>query len=330
LDFGDGSVPATGTVGTWRDVPHRYQMVGTYTVSVSGHDSDGDSASRSIQVDIVLPPTVTGSVNGIPVASNDSNVTVDPNSVPAAATNQSWGVRPNYPGMWSTSFDVPVHLSLDVSGVPDGSDIRFYYAMLFGGCPPSGCGNDPGSISAYACGVGSDLIGTLCTDGSNGPQTVSAQGTFSRIGLPGDVANPSVLELWLQTPTGDTLLTPAAGSGVAVFLPPTCGGSAPLTCPSSATRAGSLPASLATSMPASFSRVKTVTYYWRQLFQASDTFLVKRRGRVVHRTSVSGKPSILHAHKWSCPREGTFSLQVIGRSSNGIVRKMRKRAVHCP
>jgi hypothetical protein len=347
LDWGDGSTPTNGTVTTSRDVYHMYQAPGTFTVAAAESDSDGDLGSASIQLDVVPPPTVTAEVNGTPVFSNDPNVTVDPAAAPAGAANQLWGVRPSYPGQWSTSFDVPVELTLITTGIPDSDFLRMFYGMRFGGCSTLGCSSDGGhDASAYACGVGSSEIGILCADGTSGPQTVSMQNTFSRIGLPGDEAVPSDLGVYLFTPSGDVLLNPLLppsnpspfappsmrGSAVAVFLPPTCGGGTPLTCPTVSTKTLVLAESsvLARGFSLTTSSSKSVTYYWRQLFHGHDVFVVRRAGRVRSRTIVSGKPYTLHAHRWACPRTGKFTLQVTGRSNNGITRKMRKRTVRCP
>ena len=189
-------------------------------------------------------------------------------------------------------------------------------------------------MNTYACGVGSPLEGAFCT-GSSGAQTVSTQNTFIRLGLPGDTVPLAILIVELGTPSSDVQLNPgfAPGwadlgtpSGEAVFLPPSCGGGEPLTCPSTlAAVTTRIRRALLTN-----TATKSVTYYWRQEFVGHNVFRVMRKGRVVSHTKVSGTPTVLHAHRWFCPRTGKFVLQVRGRTNNGVWRGMRKRVVLCP
>lgn len=54
VDFGDGSSTSLGTISSATTVPHAYQSSGTYSVRVTGIDSNGESVSGGTSV-IVLP-----------------------------------------------------------------------------------------------------------------------------------------------------------------------------------------------------------------------------------------------------------------------------------
>jgi hypothetical protein len=309
VDFGDGSTPV-GSLGTFH---HIYQAAGTYTVTLSATICGGVMClARSLDEQILAPPTVTALVNGIPLFSNDPAITVaDPLVPPVKATNQRWGVKSWPAPFFSTSFDMPIHLTLEATGIPDGQDVRTVYWSGFSG--------DLAKVAL--CGVGSTEIGVICSSGSSGPQSASSRNTFTFTAQPGDWPYPWHLELWM----GDFMLNPQAHystepstlSDTAVFFPPSCGADrgpdTPYPCDGRVSNTG-----------------KKFTYPWLQGFQGSDHFIVKHHHHVVSKTKVSGTLREYHVVKWSCPRSGTYSLQVVGRARNDVIRKMYKWVVHCP
>jgi hypothetical protein len=305
VDLGDGTAPLTGVLFKQLTWHHIYQAPGTYTLTFSAQTCGGAwCVVRSVDEQILLPPTVTALVNGIPLFSNDPNVTVaGPLATAVAATNQHWGVKSGWPApFFSTSFDMPIDLTLKATGIPDGGDVRLIYWSGFGG----------GSADVSLCGVGS------CSSGDSGPQSATSHNTLSYTSDGPTTPWPWHLELWLD---GAFLLNPQpiyssepkTLSDTAVFVPPACGPSAAYPCEGKISNTA-----------------KRFTYQWVQGFQGSDLFIVKHRHHVVSKTKVSGTPLVPHKHTWSCSRSGTYSLQVVGRSRNDILRKSYKWVEHCP
>lgn len=87
ISFGDGQTLSLGAVTASVTVPHTYSSAGTYTVSASGVDSDGNvvsGVSTSVTVAARLQPTVTIAASATPSEGSTTTFTITAN--PAASS----------------------------------------------------------------------------------------------------------------------------------------------------------------------------------------------------------------------------------------------------
>lgn len=76
LDYGDGTTPEEflGDPSTWVPAGHQYADTGTFTASLTVHDSASKTVSTSIQVHVVAPPTATIAVDPTSVLEKGKDV----------------------------------------------------------------------------------------------------------------------------------------------------------------------------------------------------------------------------------------------------------------
>lgn len=240
--------------------------------------------------------------DAVPQLTNDPNVTIDPLAAPVVAQHQQWPAwfetTATYHPMLSATIDPPL---------PDGEFLRISYAIGF-------IEGSPTYEHIQRCNVTG--AGGECDPGAE---------TFSN--TPGAVAYPSFL--WADVMVPDVNGEPQVESEltgyspVTVFLPPSCGAVAEPKCPSDTL----LKAFRTSSQSTSTSR--TVRYYWRQVFDGTDYFIVKHGGVVIHRRAVAGSAGAVHYRKWECPRSGVFTLVVKGQNAQGVWRHQAERKVRC-